>query len=35
MIGEFVLIVVGVLVALMVEATLDERQDNELRDEYF
>ena len=35
MIGEFVLIVVGVLVALMVEATLDERQDDKLRDEYF
>ena len=35
MIGEFFLIVVGVLVALMVEATLEERQDNKLRDEYF
>jgi hypothetical protein len=35
MIGEFILIVVGVLVALMVEAALDERQDNKLRDEYF
>jgi len=34
-IGEFVLIVVGVLVALMIEAALDERQDNKLRDEYF
>ena len=32
---EFVLIVVGVLVALMVEAALDERQDAKLRDEYF
>jgi len=35
MIGEFFLIVVGVLVALMVEAALEERQDNKLRDEYF
>jgi len=35
MIGEFVLIVIGVLVALMVEAALDERQDDKLRDEYF
>ena len=34
MIGEFLLIVVGVLVALMVETALDERHDDNLRDEY-
>ena len=34
MIGEFVLIVVGVLVALMVEAGLESRKDDQLRDEY-
>ena len=34
MIGEFVLIVVGVLVALMVEAGLENRKDDSLRDEY-
>ena len=34
MIGEFVLIVAGVLVALMVEAGLDSRKDDQLRDEY-
>jgi len=34
-IGEFFLIVVGVLVALMVETALDERQDDILRDEYY
>ena len=34
MIGEFLLIVVGVLVALAVETALDERQDDNLRDEY-
>ncbi len=34
MIGEFVLIVVGVLVALMVEAGLENRKDDGLRDEY-
>jgi hypothetical protein len=34
MIGEFLLIVVGVLVALAVETALDERQDDDLRDEY-
>lgn len=34
MIGEFLLIVVGVLVALTVETALDERQDDNLRDEY-
>jgi hypothetical protein len=35
MIGEFLLIVVGVLVALMIETALDERQDDILREEYF
>jgi hypothetical protein len=35
MVGEFLLIVIGVLVALMVEAALDERQDDALRDEYY
>ena len=35
MVGEFFLIVTGVLVALMVEAGLDERQDDALRDEYY
>ena len=35
MFGEFVLIVVGVLVALMVETALEERNDDELRDEYY
>ena len=34
MIGEFLLIVIGVLVALAVETALDERQDDNLRDEY-
>lgn len=34
MVGEFVLIVAGVLVALMVETALDNRQDGKLRDEY-
>ena len=34
MIGEFALIVVGVLVALMVEAGLESRKDDGLRDEY-
>ncbi len=34
MIGEFVLIVVGVLVALMVEAGLESRKDDQLREEY-
>ena len=34
MLGEFLLIVVGVLVALAVETALDERQDDDLRDEY-
>lgn len=33
-IGEFFLIVIGVLVALAVETALDERQDDSLRDEY-
>ncbi len=33
-IGEFLLIVVGVMVALTVETALDERQDDKLRDEY-
>ena len=32
--AEFVLIVVGVLVALAVETALDERGDDALRDEY-
>ena len=35
MFGEFILIVVGVLVALMVETALEERHDDELRDEYY
>ena len=35
MVGEFLLIVIGVLVAFMVEAALDERQDDALRDEYY
>jgi hypothetical protein len=35
MFGEFALIVVGVLVALMVETALEERHDGELRDEYY
>ena len=34
MIGEFLLIVTGVLVALAVETALDERADENLRDEY-
>jgi len=34
MVGEFFLIVIGVLVALAVEATLESRQDDDLRDEY-
>ncbi len=33
-VGEFLLIVVGVLVALAVETALDERQNDQLRDEY-
>ncbi|MCH8158940.1 MAG: hypothetical protein IIA08_03605 [Proteobacteria bacterium] len=34
MIGEFFLIVTGVLVALMVETAFEDRQDANLRDEY-
>jgi hypothetical protein len=34
-IGEFSLIVIGVLVALTVETALDERQNEQLRDEYY
>lgn len=34
MIGEIVLVVAGVLVALMVEAGLASRKDDQLRDEY-
>ena len=34
MIAEFFLIVIGVLVALMVETALEDRQDENLRDEY-
>lgn len=34
LLGEFVLIVVGVLVALAVETALDDRKDGQLRDEY-
>ena len=34
LVGEFFLIVIGVLVALAVEATLENRQDDKLRDEY-
>ncbi len=34
MIGEFLLIVTGVLVALMVETAFEDRQDANLRDEY-
>lgn len=34
LVGEFVLIVVGVLVALMVETALENRKDSQLRDEY-
>jgi len=34
LVGEFVLIVVGVLVALMVEAAFESRQNADLRDEY-
>jgi hypothetical protein len=34
LIGEFFLIVVGVLVALAVEAALENRKDDQLRDEY-
>jgi hypothetical protein len=33
-VGEFLLIVIGVLVALAVETALDEREDANLRDEY-
>lgn len=33
-IGEFLLIVIGVLVALAVETALDDREDAKLRDEY-
>lgn len=32
--GEFVLIVVGVLVALMLETAIGKRDDDKLRDEY-
>ena len=35
MVGEFFLIVTGVLVALMVEAALEDRKNDELRDEYY
>ena len=34
LVGEFFLIVIGVLVALAVETALDSRQDDNLRDEY-
>jgi len=34
LIGEFILIVVGVLVALAVESALEDRADDELRDQY-
>ena len=34
LVGEFFLIVIGVLVALMVEAALESRADDSLRDEY-
>jgi hypothetical protein len=34
-IGEFFLIVIGVLVAFTVETALDERQNEQLRDEYY
>lgn len=34
LVGEFVLIVVGVLVALAVETALENRKDSQLRDEY-
>ncbi len=34
LLGEFVLIVVGVLVALTVETALENRKDSQLRDEY-
>ena len=34
MIGEFFLIVTGVLVALMVETAFEDRQDANLRDDY-
>ena len=34
LVGEFVLIVVGVLVALMVETALENRENDQLRDEY-
>ena len=35
MVGEFFLIVTGVLVALMVESALEDRKNDALRDEYF
>jgi hypothetical protein len=34
LVGEFILIVVGVLVALAVESALEDRADDELRDQY-
>lgn len=34
LVGEFFLIVIGVLVALAVETALENRKDNQLRDEY-
>jgi hypothetical protein len=34
-VGEFILIVIGVLGALAVESFLDERQNEQLRDEYY
>ncbi len=34
LVAEFLLIVIGVLVALAVETALDSRQDDQLRDEY-
>ena len=34
-VGEFFLIVIGVLVAFTVETALDERQNEQLRDEYY
>ena len=34
LVGEFVLIVVGVLVALAVESALEDRADDKLRDQY-
>jgi hypothetical protein len=34
LIGEFILVVVGVLVALAVESALEDRADDKLRDQY-